>query len=151
MEGEFQSPGERLNETGRGRFDAVRVEQGHVNVRTLLKGREVNVDADASPVGKGFSAQAGDVRLFGSLTRGKIVGEEEVHISLVVRWSDSLLVEQERRLGVMAHAFVLDTFLNPMLEIFALVFDGLSARKFVQWIIEMQGARRSGEARDARG
>ena len=60
------------------------------------------------------------------------------------------LVEKERGLGVVADALVLDAVLNPLLEVGFLVRDGFAAGKLVEGVVEVQGARRSGEAGDAR-
>src|SRR5258706_3479188 len=59
----------------------------------------------------------------------------------------SSLVIQKRRFGVIAHVLVLDALLYPVRQVGAFVFERLAAGELVQWVVQVQCARRDGEAR----
>lgn len=79
VHGEFEFPTQRFDDAGGGDLFPIGVVECHFNVGSFLKGGDLEVNAEAVPIGPGLGAEAGDVGFFGDGAGEVVFGEEKVH------------------------------------------------------------------------
>ena len=146
VQGEFQFEGHGLNEAGCTDFFTDSVGQVYFQMRPLFKRAHLDVHAHAPAVFVGFDSQGENLGLFGRHAFQVVFREEKFHERDYTlyphpplffykkmgegapqgREGAGLFIKQERRFNIMPHAFVLDAFHHPVLQVGFFIFNGLA-------------------------
>lgn len=85
VHGEFQFPAHGLDHTRGSDLIAVGIGENRFDMWSLLKGTDLDVDAQTIPIRVRFGTETENLRLFRSHSIEAVFGEEEIHLVIITK------------------------------------------------------------------